>query len=42
MRNKRLDFIVVVILLALGALVGYYFNPGNIVLGFFYLLTFLT
>lgn len=37
MKNKRIDFLVVVALLALGAIVGVYFNPGNIMLGFFYL-----
>jgi hypothetical protein len=37
MKNKRIDFLVVVILLILGASLAYFFNPGNFVFGFLYL-----
>ena len=37
MDSKRLDFLVVVLLLCLGGTIGFYFKLGNILLGFFYL-----
>lgn len=37
MKNKRKDFFIVLFLLAVGALLSFYLNPGNIILGFLYL-----
>lgn len=37
MKRKRIDFLLTVLLLALGALVSFYFNPPNPLLAFIYL-----